>query len=120
MISVLSLAQDVSSRIQAEERLQYMATRLVRRWSHLERQTGGVSRDIDRGTRAISNLISYTLYSILPTLIELLLVMGVLAYKYDQVFVWITLTSIVCYVAFTVVISNWRIHIRRAVNEARS
>ena len=46
---------------------------------HLERQTGGVSRDIDRGTRAISNLISYTLYSILPTIIELLLVMGVLA-----------------------------------------
>ena len=87
---------------------------------HLERQTGGVSRDIDRGTRAISNLISYTLYSILPTIIELVLVMGVLAYKYDQVFVWITLASIVCYVGFTVVISNWRIHIRRAVNEADS
>ncbi len=87
---------------------------------HLERQTGGVSRDIDRGTHAISNLISYTLYSILPTLIELLMVMGVLAIKYDAVFVWITLASIVCYVAFTVVVSNWRIHIRRAVNEADS
>ena len=87
---------------------------------HLERQTGGVSRDIDRGTRAISNLISYTLYSILPTIIELLLVMGVLAAKYDQVFVWITLASIVAYVAFTVIVSNWRIHIRRAVNEADS
>ena len=87
---------------------------------HLERQTGGVSRDIDRGTRAISNLISYTLYSILPTIIELVMVMSVLAYEYDQVFVWITLASIVCYVAFTVVISNWRIHIRRAVNEADS
>lgn len=87
---------------------------------HLERQTGGVSRDIDRGTKAISNLISYTLYSILPTIIELLLVIGVLAYKYDQVFVWITLASIICYLAFTVVISNWRIHIRRAVNEADS
>ena len=87
---------------------------------HLERQTGGVSRDIDRGTRAISNLISYTLYSILPTIIELILVMSILAYKYDQVFVWITLASIVCYVGFTVVISNWRIHIRRAVNEADS
>ena len=87
---------------------------------HLERQTGGVSRDIDRGTRAISNLISYTLYSILPTVIELALVIGVLGYEYDQVFVWITLTSIVCYVAFTVLVSNWRIHIRRAVNEADS
>ena len=87
---------------------------------HLERQTGGVSRDIDRGTRAISNLISYTLYSILPTIIELLIVMTVLALKYDQVFVWITLASIVSYVAFTVVVSNWRIHIRRAVNEADS
>lgn len=87
---------------------------------HLERQTGGVSRDIDRGTRAISNLISYTLYSILPTLIELLMVMAVLAIEYDQVFVWITLASIVGYVAFTVIVSNWRIHIRRAVNEADS
>ncbi len=87
---------------------------------HLERQTGGVSRDIDRGTRAISNLISYTLYSILPTIIELLMVMTVLALKYDQIFVWITLASIVCYVAFTVIVSNWRIHIRRAVNEADS
>ena len=87
---------------------------------HLERQTGGVSRDIDRGTRAISNLISYTLYSILPTLIELLMVMTVLAVQYDQVFVWITLASIVAYVAFTVIVSNWRIHIRRAVNEADS
>ena len=87
---------------------------------HLERQTGGVSRDIDRGTRAISNLISYTLYSILPTLIELLMVMAVLAIEYDQVFVWITLASIVAYVAFTVIVSNWRIHIRRAVNEADS
>ena len=87
---------------------------------HLERQTGGVSRDIDRGTRAISNLISYTLYSILPTLIELLMVMAVLAVEYDQVFVWITLASIVGYVAFTVIVSNWRIHIRRAVNEADS
>lgn len=87
---------------------------------HLERQTGGVSRDIDRGTRAISNLISYTLYSILPTLIELLMVMAVLALRYDPVFVWITLASIVAYVAFTVVVSNWRIHIRRAVNEADS
>ncbi len=87
---------------------------------HLERQTGGVSRDIDRGTRAISNLISYTLYSILPTIIELLMVMTVLALKYDQVFVWITLASIIAYVAFTVVVSNWRIHIRRAVNEADS
>src|SRR5574343_1177241 len=87
---------------------------------HLERQTGGVSRDIDRGTRAISNLISYTLYSILPTIIELLMVMTVLALKYDQIFVWITLASIIAYVAFTVVVSNWRIHIRRAVNEADS
>lgn len=87
---------------------------------HLERETGGVSRDIDRGTRAISNLISYTLYSILPTVIELLLVMGVLAFKYDQIFVWITLASIVGYVTFTVLVSNWRIHIRRAVNEADS
>ncbi len=84
---------------------------------HLERQTGGVSRDVERGTRSISSLISYTLYSILPTLVEIGLVLGILFVKYDIGFVIITLVSLVSYIVFTVKVSNWRIDIRRAVNE---
>jgi ATP-binding cassette subfamily B protein len=87
---------------------------------HLERQTGGVSRDIERGTRSISSLISYTLYSILPTLVEIGLVLGILFVKYDLGFVLITLVSLVTYIVFTVKVSNWRIDIRRAVNETDS
>ena len=84
---------------------------------HLARQTGGISRDLERGTRSISSLISYTLYSILPTLIEVFLVLGILFVRYDIIFVLITLASLTAYVVFTVKVSNWRINIRRAVNE---
>jgi ATP-binding cassette subfamily B protein len=84
---------------------------------HLERQTGGVSRDVERGSRSISSLISYTLYSILPTLVEIGLVLGILFVKYDVGYVLITLVSLVSYIVFTVKVSNWRIDIRRAVNE---
>ena len=84
---------------------------------HLERQTGGVSRDIERGSRSISSLISYTLYSILPTLVEIGLVLGILFVKYDGGYVLITLVSLVGYIVFTIKVSNWRIDIRRAVNE---
>jgi ATP-binding cassette, subfamily B, heavy metal transporter len=87
---------------------------------HLERQTGGISRDVERGTRSISSLISYTLYSILPTLIEILLVLGILYVQYDIGFVLITLVSLLAYVIFTVKVSNWRIAIRRTVNESDS
>ncbi len=84
---------------------------------HLERQTGGISRDIERGSRSISSLISYTLYSILPTLVEIGLVLGILFVKYDVGFVIITAVSLLAYIVFTVTVSNWRIDIRRAVNE---
>ncbi|PKO85540.1 MAG: metal ABC transporter permease [Betaproteobacteria bacterium HGW-Betaproteobacteria-12] len=87
---------------------------------HLERQTGGVSRDIERGSRSISSLISYTLYSILPTLVEIGLVLGILFVKYDIGFVLITLASLLAYIVFTVKVSNWRIDIRRQVNESDS
>ena len=87
---------------------------------HLERQTGGVSRDIERGSRSISNLISYTLYSILPTLVEISLVLGILIVKYDSGFVLITLFSLTAYVIFTIRISNWRIGLRRLVNDTDS
>ncbi len=87
---------------------------------HLERQTGGVSRDIERGSRSISSLISYTLYSILPTLVEITLVLSILFVKYDGGFVVITLISLTAYVLFTIKVSNWRIGLRRLVNDSDS
>ena len=87
---------------------------------HLERQTGGVSRDIERGSRSISSLISYTLYSILPTLVEISLVLGILFVKYDSGFVVITALSLAAYILFTVKVSNWRIGLRRQVNDSDS
>jgi len=87
---------------------------------HLERQTGGISRDIERGTHAIANLINYTLYSILPTLIEIGLVLGILFVRYEPVFALITLASLALYIVFTITVSNWRIQIRRKVNETDS
>ena len=87
---------------------------------HLERQTGGVSRDIERGSRSISSLISYTLYSLLPTLVEISLVLSILFIKYDSGFVLITLLSLSAYVVFTIKVSNWRIDLRRRVNDTDS
>jgi len=87
---------------------------------HLERQTGGVSRDIERGSRSIASLINYTLYSILPTLVEISLVLGILFVKYDIGFVVITLISLTAYVLFTINVSNWRIGLRRQLNSADS
>jgi ATP-binding cassette, subfamily B, heavy metal transporter len=87
---------------------------------HLDRQTGGISRDIERGSRSISSLISYTLYSILPTLVEISLVLGILISKYDPLFALITLASMGTYIAFTIYVSTQRMQIRRKVNEADS
>jgi ATP-binding cassette subfamily B protein len=87
---------------------------------HLERQTGGMTRDIERGTRAVHSLISYSLYSIVPTLIEVTLVLTLLATKYDMVFAWITLTALVVYITFTVTVTHWRTRFRREMNELDS
>lgn len=84
---------------------------------HLERQTGGMTRDIERGTRAVHSLISYSLYSILPTLVEVALVLGILAWKFDGAFAAITGVALVFYVAFTVSITEWRTKFRRQMNE---
>ncbi len=87
---------------------------------HLERQTGGLTRDIERGTRSIGTLISYSIYSILPTLVEISLVLGILATKYEPGFALITFASLVIYIVFTVAVTNWRTHLRRSVNELDS
>ena len=87
---------------------------------HLERQTGGMTRDIERGTRGVHSLISYSLYSIIPTLIEVALVLSLLAVKFDVWFAGITLIALVFYIFFTVTVTNWRTQFRRAMNELDS
>ncbi|RXZ33118.1 ABC transporter ATP-binding protein/permease [Oxalobacteraceae bacterium CAVE-383] len=87
---------------------------------HLNRQTGGMTRDIERGTRGVSSLVSYTLFSILPTLIEIALVIAYLAWHYDIWFSVITAGALVCYIAFTVSVTEWRTHFRRTMNDLDS
>jgi ATP-binding cassette, subfamily B, heavy metal transporter len=87
---------------------------------HLERQTGGMTRDIERGTRGVQSLISYSLYSIFPTLIEVAMVLALLGTKFDMGYVWITLVALVLYVSFTVVVTEWRTKFRRQMNELES
>jgi len=84
---------------------------------HLERQTGGMTRDIERGVRGIESLISYSLYSVVPTLIEVALVLGILAVKFDVWFAGITLSALVLYIIFTISVTEWRTHFRRQANE---
>ena len=87
---------------------------------HLNRQTGGMTRDIERGTRGVSSLISYTLFNILPTLVEITLVLGYLVTHYDIWFTVITGVALVLYIAFTVFITDWRTHFRRTMNDLDS
>ena len=84
---------------------------------HLERQTGGMTRDIERGVRSIESLISYSLYSVVPTFIEVILVLTILGVKFDPWFALITLTALVAYVVFTFSVTEWRTHFRREANQ---
>ena len=84
---------------------------------HLERQTGGMTRDIERGVRGIESLISYSLFSIVPTLIEVVMVLTILGVKFDAWFAWITLAALALYIAFTVWVTEWRTKFRRQANE---
>ncbi|OZA05188.1 MAG: metal ABC transporter permease [Methylophilaceae bacterium 17-44-8] len=83
---------------------------------HLTRQTGGMTRDIERGTRGIQSLISFSLYSIIPTLIELAMVLGYFLFAYDIRFVLVTFIALFCYVVFTIVVTESRTHFRREMN----
>jgi ABC-type transport system involved in Fe-S cluster assembly fused permease/ATPase subunit len=87
---------------------------------HLERQTGGMTRDIERGTRAVHSLVSYSLYSIVPTLIEVVLVLTLLGVKFDAWFAWITIVALVLYISFTILVTNWRTQFRKQMNELDS
>ena len=87
---------------------------------HLERQTGGVSRDIDRGSRSIQSLLNYLIYNILPTLVEITLVISLLSAKFDGWFAAITFGALALYIVFTITVTEWRTHFRRAMNEQDS
>ena len=84
---------------------------------HLERQTGGMTRDIERGVRGIESLISFTLFNVVATLVEVVLVLSVLAIKFDAWFAWITLAALAFYITFTVLVTEWRTQFRRQANE---
>jgi ATP-binding cassette subfamily B protein len=87
---------------------------------HLERQTGGMTRDIERGTRGVHSLISYSLYSIVPTLIEVAMVLTLLAVKFDVWFAGITIIALVFYITVTIVVTEWRTKFRKTMNELDS
>jgi len=87
---------------------------------HLARQTGGLTRDVERGQRGISTLISFALFSILPTLVEITFVSVILIVRYDWTFMAITAVALGLYILFTILITEWRTHFRRQMNELDS
>ena len=101
--------------LQVFEHLHHLALRF-----HLERQTGGVSRDIERGTAGIRFLLNFMLFNILPTLFEITLVTVILLVRYDVWYAIITLGTLVVYVTFTLFITEWRMILRRTMNEMDS
>jgi ATP-binding cassette, subfamily B, heavy metal transporter len=84
---------------------------------HLERQTGGLSRSVERGTKAIQTLLSFMLFNILPTLLEILLVCAILWGMFNIWFALATFVTVVAYIAYTLVITEWRTKFRREMNE---
>jgi ABC-type transport system involved in Fe-S cluster assembly fused permease/ATPase subunit len=87
---------------------------------HLERQTGGVSRDIERGSRGISFLLTFTLFNVIPTLVEIGLVALILLAKYRAAFALITFGTVAIYILFTLTVTEWRMKFRRTMNEMDS
>ncbi|WP_028535936.1 ABCB family ABC transporter ATP-binding protein/permease [Paludibacterium yongneupense] len=87
---------------------------------HLTRQTGGMSRDIDRGTKGIGFVLNFTVFNILPTLFEIALVTGILLARYQGAFALVTLGTIVLYIVFTLVVTEWRTVFRRSMNDLDS
>lgn len=87
---------------------------------HLNRQTGGMSRDIERGTKGIGFLLNFTVFNILPTLIEIALVIGILLARYDVWFAIVSFATIAVYITFTLLVTEWRTVFRRSMNELDS
>jgi len=87
---------------------------------HLQRQTGGISRDIERGSRGISFLLNFMIFNILPTLVEIVLVTVILLSQYDSIFAIITTSTILLYIGYTLIITEWRMRFRRVMNDMDS
>jgi len=87
---------------------------------HLQRQTGGISRDIERGTRGISFLMNFMIFNILPTLFEIILVTIILLSQYDSIFALVTTGTIVLYIVYTLIVTEWRMRFRRVMNDMDS
>ncbi len=85
---------------------------------HLDRQTGGLSRSIERGTKGIEFLLSFMLFNIIPTLVEILLVCGILWGLFNIWFAAVTLATVVAYVAYSMLVTEWRLKYRRQMNES--
>ena len=115
---IFAKATQGAARTIALQTFQHLHERSLR--FHLERQTGGMSRDIERGVRGIESLIAYSLYSIVPTLIEVLLVLCILGIQFDKWYAIITLCALGLYIYFTVTVTEWRTQFRKQVNELDS
>lgn len=87
---------------------------------HLQRQTGGISRDIERGSRGITFLLNFMIFNIIPTLVEIVLVTVILLTNYDSIFAIITIGTILLYIIYTLVVTEWRMKFRRRMNEMDS
>ena len=87
---------------------------------HLERRTGGISRDLERGTRAVSSIMNYLVFNIIPTIAEFALVAFLLLGNYDINFTLVTFSTVLVYIIFTLSVTNWRMHIRHRMNRLDS
>ncbi|KAG6570613.1 ABC transporter B family member 25, partial [Cucurbita argyrosperma subsp. sororia] len=85
---------------------------------HLSRETGALSRTIDRGSRAINFILSSMVFNVVPTILEISMVSGILAYKFGAPFAFITSLSVIAYVIFTLTVTQWRTKFRKAMNKA--
>ncbi|CAL1381352.1 unnamed protein product [Linum trigynum] len=85
---------------------------------HLSRETGALNRIIDRGSRAINFILSAMVFNVVPTIIEISMVSGILAYNFGAPFAWITSLSVAAYIAFTLSVTQWRTKFRKAMNKA--
>lgn len=87
---------------------------------HLERKTGGISRDLERGTQSLSSIMNYLVFNIIPTMAEFLLVATILLTQYNWKFAFVTLVTVIVYISFTLLITEWRMHYRHAMNRLDS
>jgi ATP-binding cassette subfamily B protein len=87
---------------------------------HLERNTGGISRDLERGTQSISSILNYMVFNIIPTAAEFILVAFILLRGYELKFTLVTFATVFIYIGFTLAVTNWRMHFRHTMNRLDS